>query len=176
MRKILFFLLLLPCGLLWGQQAPMRCDSSYIELFSIEDFDESHIPCDTFVVMGRGYYERISMGYNLRGDIVSGQGKVIENLALQLQLAKERTDTLQSIITLTETALRGYKSLADGYEANLAQSLALNKTVVDSTRIMLTELRTQHIKEVRRGKVKGFLLGGIIGALAGFIAGILLVN
>ena len=176
MRKLLFLLFTLVGGLAWCQQAPMRCDSSYIELFAKGDFDDSHIPCDTFVVMGRNYYERISLGYNLRGDIVNGQGKVIENLALQLQLAKERTDTLQAIINLTEATLKNYRSLADGYQANLAQSLALNKTVVDSTRIMLNELRTAHVKEVRKSKVQGFFLGGLFGALVGFIAGVLLVR
>lgn len=176
MRKLLLLLLLLPLGLVWGQQAPLRCDSTYIELFAKTDFDDTHIPCDTFVVMGRGYYDRIALGYNLRGDIVAGQGKVIDNLAVQLQLAKDRTDTLQRIIDLTTSTLNNYKNLADGYEANLAQSLALNKTVVDSTRIMLTELRTAHVKEVKRSWWRGFALGGLGGVLVGFIAGVLLVN
>ena len=179
MKKHILFLLghLLPLlipvmGI--AQQAPNRCDSTYVELFSKGDFDENHIPCDTFVVLGQGYYERISIGYNLRGDIVAGQGKVIDNLAIQLQLAKQQADTLQRIINLTETTLKNYRSLADGYEANLAQSLALNKTVVDSTRIMLTELRTQHVKEVKRAKRGGLFIGGILGALVGFVLALLL--
>lgn len=175
MRKLFLLLFMLPFGLIWGQ-SPLRCDSTYIELFSKSDFDDNNIPCDTFVVMGRGYYDRIALGYNLRGDIVAGQGKVIDNLAVQLQIAKERTDTLQAIIDLTTRTLTNYRSLADGYEANLAQSLALNKTVVDSTRIMLTELRTAHVKEVKKSWWRGFALGGLGGALVGFIAGILLVN
>lgn len=166
-------LLLLKTGA-FAQLAPLRCDSSYVELFSKSDFDENHIPCDTFVVLGRGYYERISIGYNLRGDIVAGQGKVIDNLALQLQYAKQRTDTLQRIIGLTETTLRNYRNLADGYQANLAQSLLLNKTVVDSTRIMLNELRTQHVKEVKRARRGGIIGGGLVGALIGFIVALLL--
>jgi hypothetical protein len=173
MKKLLIFLLMVQFGWLWSQSTPLRCDSSYVEMFSKDDFDDQRIPCDTFVVMGRGYYERIAIGYNLRGDIVAGQGKVIDNLALQLQFAKERTDTLQKIVALTEATLSQYRALTTDYEKNLANSLALNKTVVDSTRIMLTELRTQHVKEVKRAKWGGIALGGALGALIGFVAALL---
>lgn len=181
MRNSFFCLLLVPvflfsASLVHGQLVQMGCDSTYIELFSKSDFDDNRIPCDTFVVLGRGYYERISIGYNLRGDIVAGQGKVIDNLTVQVQLAKERADTLQRIIALEEATLRDYRNLADGYERDLQNSLSLNKTVVDSTRMMLTQLRTQHLKEVKRSKREGILLGGAFGAFIGFVVAVLLLR
>lgn len=179
MQKLLLPILLLlgcPAAMVLGQTAPQRCDSNYVELFSKGDFDDNHVPCDTFVVMGRDYYERVAIGYNLRGDIVRGQAKVIDNLAVQLQLARERNDTMQAIINLTEATLGRYRTLADNYEQNLQQSLDLNSAVIDSTREVLTLLRQEHRKELRSAKVKNFLLGGVIGAFVGFIAGLVLLN
>jgi hypothetical protein len=177
MKKQYLFLLsiLLPLLLPVCMQA-QRCDTTYLEVFSKSDFDDQRIPCDTFVVMGRGYYQRIALGYNLRGDIVAGQGKVIDNLAYQVQLAKERNDTLQKIIGLTQTTLGKYRSLTDSLESNLDRSLQLNETVIDSTHLILTELRKDHRRQVTGAKWGYGILGGLIGILAGFVAALLIFN
>jgi hypothetical protein len=179
MKRNIYFLslwvgLLLPAWSI-AQQPVQRCDS-FIQIFSKSDYNADEIPCDTFVVIARGLYQKVSLGYNLRGDIVAGQGRVIDNLAYQVQLSKERNDTLQKIIDLTQGTLDKYRGLTDQLQLNLDRSLKLNETVIDSTHLILKELRKDHVREVRKTKWTFGVLGAALGALAGFVAALIFIN
>lgn len=167
---IVLLTLVIPC-----RRAFAQCDSNYVKLFSKSTFEVNAYPCDSFVVMAPGYYDRISLKYNLSQKLIRGQASEIDNLLEQRQQYKAQVDTLKSIIRLTDQSRKDYQNLYDQSQKALNESIGLTKSLSDSAATWLKVLSKEHKRELRKSKLKAYLLGGAVGALIGVVVTTLLL-
>jgi hypothetical protein len=149
--------------------AQSQCDSNYVMLHHKATFDSKKIPCDSFVTMTPGFYDRLSFKYNLSQRLIKGQAAEIDNLLEQKRQYQTQVDTLRSIISLSDSNLDDYKTMYEQSQNLLNESIQLTGTVVDSAKTMLSVLKKEHKRELNRKLFKAYLMGGAVGALIGIV-------